>query len=147
VKEVARKYPNCGADLTSMLEDALKKRNEIQRNIRLLGRGVKAGVSDVSFNCPSCKAKVKFDLALTEQPARIVLNWMAEQFRIRARSELGADFPSDLYATGFGGDMNLENMDMPLHFSVFLVVSTEKEPIIEFSMLVQSLSEKMLKEE
>jgi len=44
-----------------------------------------------------------------------------------------------------GGDVDLKNMVKPLHFSVFLVVSTKKEPVVEFSTLVQSLSEKMLK--
>jgi len=84
-------------------------------------------------------------LVLSEQSARIFLNWIAEQIRGRARADLGATFPANLYATGFGGEVELKNLAKPIHFSVFIVASTEKEPVLEFSVLVQSLSEKMLK--
>ena len=75
---------------------------------------------------------------ISEQTARVILNWMAEQFRVRARSELGAEFPAETYTTGFGGDVNLKNTAEPLYFHVHVVVSTKEQPAVEFAQLVRS---------
>ena len=67
---------------------------------------------------------------------------MAEQFRIRARSELGADFPAETYVIGFGGDVNLENVANPLYFHVHIEMFT-KQPVVEFAQFVRLLKLKL----